>query len=280
MAYKSLLTVVTDADLDSKVLMKAAEVARAEDAHLDVLCLGIDRTQMGYYYAGANALVIQETMERADSDAEAIVEAVTAKLQIEGIRFAAEKAVVQIATVGRIVAARSRFSDLVILRKPYGEGRTVEHEAIIEAALFDGCAPVIIVPESSEIKDPAKRIVIGWNETTEAMEAVHKALPLLQAADLVNIVIIDPPKHGPDRSDPGGALSVMLGRHGVKAEVSVLAKTLDHVSDVLLRHATDQSADLVVMGAYGHSRFREALLGGATRNMLEQAQIPVLLAHR
>jgi nucleotide-binding universal stress UspA family protein len=71
----------------------------------------------------------------------------------------------------------------------------------------------------------------------------------------------------------------MLSRHGVRAEVSVLAKTMPRVCDILTRHARDIDADLLVMGAYGHSRFRESILGGATRNMLEMAQIPVFMAH-
>ena len=71
----------------------------------------------------------------------------------------------------------------------------------------------------------------------------------------------------------------MLVRHGVHAEVSVLARDLPRVSDVLTRHAMDTDADLLVMGAYGHSRFREAILGGSTRNMLEKTEIPVLMAH-
>ena len=95
----------------------------------------------------------------------------------------------------------------------------------------------------------------------------------------MNIAVIDPPQHGPERSDPGGMLCQMLVRHGVRAEVSVLAKTLPRISDVLARHVRDQNADLLVMGAYGHSRFREAILGGATRNMLEEAEVPVLMAH-
>jgi nucleotide-binding universal stress UspA family protein len=93
------------------------------------------------------------------------------------------------------------------------------------------------------------------------------------------IKVIDPPVHGANRSDPGGLLSQYLARHGVRAEIDVLAKTLPRVSDVLLRHARDISADMVVMGAYGHSRFREAILGGATRNMLEQSEITVFMTH-
>ena len=95
----------------------------------------------------------------------------------------------------------------------------------------------------------------------------------------MNITIIDPPTHGPERSDPGGALSQWLSRQGVHSEISVLAKTMPRVADVLARHANDIGADLVVMGAYGHSRFREAILGGATRHTLETSEVPVFLAH-
>jgi nucleotide-binding universal stress UspA family protein len=96
---------------------------------------------------------------------------------------------------------------------------------------------------------------------------------------MVQIVVVDPPAHGPERSDPGGHLCQLLVRHGVKAEVSVLARTLPHVSDVLARQLRDLDADLLVMGAYGHSRFREAILGGTTRDMLANAEVPVFLAH-
>jgi len=92
-------------------------------------------------------------------------------------------------------------------------------------------------------------------------------------------VVIDPPMHGPNRSDPGGLVAQYLSRHGVKTEIDVLSRSMPRVSDVLLRHVTDMDADMVVMGAYGHSRFREAIFGGATRYMLEQATVPVFMAH-
>jgi nucleotide-binding universal stress UspA family protein len=162
---------------------------------------------------------------------------------------------------------------------PGEEGEAPEAEAVLEAALFDGAAPVLLLPGTLLPETLGKRVVIAWNQGREAMAAVRRALPLLRKADLVNIVVVDPPAYGPERSDPGGALCQMLVRHGVKAEVSVLARTMPRVSDVLVRHIRDQNADILVMGAYGHSRFREAILGGATRDMLELAQVPVFLAH-
>jgi nucleotide-binding universal stress UspA family protein len=96
---------------------------------------------------------------------------------------------------------------------------------------------------------------------------------------MVNIVVVDPPRHSADRSDPGGELSQMIARHGARPEVAVIAQTMPRTADVIGRHCEDVEADLLVMGAYGHSRFREALLGGATRDMLERAQIPVMMHH-
>lgn len=279
MAYKTILTIVTDLAAAAAQIDTAVAVARAEDAHLDVLCLGVDRTQTGYYYAGATAFVQQEVLDRAQDEARAVEAGVRDRLKGEDIRWGAEGVVAQLGAIATVVGLRARFADLVVMGRPYGKGRGQELEAAVEAALFEGQVPVLIVPDGRDGKVTARRVVIAWNQSNEAMSAIRKALPLLKAADLVDITVIDPPAHGPERSDPGGQLSQWLARHGVHVEVSVLAKTMPRVSDVLNRHVRDTNADMIVMGAYGHSRFREAILGGATRNMLELAEVPVLMAH-
>lgn len=279
MAYKSLLTVLTDPKVSDATMSQLVALAEAQDAHAEALCLGVDRTQTGYYYAGANAMILQETLERASAEAEATLAYAKEKLGLSDVRWSAEDGVAQIADLGRHVAYRARFSDLVVLPRPYGDGHGAEAEPIVEAALFEGRAPVMVVPDNAAAKAQFKTILVAWNESVEAMAAIRKAMPFLKAAEQVRIVVIDPPQHGPERSDPGGLLSQMLSRHGVTCEIDVLSKTMTRVSDVLNRHATDTSADMLVMGAYGHSRFREAILGGATRNMLEQAKIPVFMAH-
>ncbi|MCR9152232.1 MAG: universal stress protein [Rhodobacteraceae bacterium] len=279
MAYKSILTIVTDAQSQGAQIDAAVAMARREDAHLDVLCIGIDRTQTGYYYAGATAFIQQETFERAQAEAAATEASVRERLAVEDIRWGAESAVAQLGAMGGLVALRARFADLVVQLKPYGAAGGQDAEAIVEAALFEGRAPVLIVPEGGLAADFGRRIVCGWNQGQEALNAIRAALPMLRAADLVDVAIIDPPPHGAERADPGASLCQMLVRHGAKAEVTVLAKTLPRVSDVLMRHVSDINGDMVVMGAYGHSRFREAIMGGATRNMLEQAKVPVLMAH-
>ena len=279
MAYKSLFSVLTDESLAGPVLNQATILAEANDAHLEVLCMGVDRSQTGYYYAGANAMILQESIARAQEEAEAVATAVRANLKGADIRWSTETGVAQLADLGRHVAARARFSDLVVLPRPYGEGRGVELEPVLESALFEGHTPVLMVPDDEKTVTKPRKIVLAWNESAEALNAARAALPMLSAADSVHVVVVDPPSHGPNRSDPGGLLSQYLSRHGVKCEIDVLSKTMPRVSDVLMRHARDIEADLVVMGAYGKSRFREAILGGATRYMLEQAEIPVFMAH-
>lgn len=279
MAYKSILTIVTDAQDAVFQVDAAVALARHEDAHLDVLCIGVDQTQTGYYYAGATAILTQEAYNEAKENAARTEKAIRERLKSEDIRWGVDTAVAQIGALGGPVALLARFSDLVVLKKPYGPGEGHAAEAILEAALFEGRAPVLVLPEGVRTIEFGRRIALAWNQGDEALTATRAALPLLKAATAVDITIIDPPSHGPERSDPGGMLSQLLSRHGVHAEVSVLAKTLPKTSDVLARHVRDINADMVVMGAYGHSRFREAILGGTTRNMLENAEVPVLMAH-
>lgn len=281
MAYKSLLSVLTDVPAAEPALGAASAIASANDGHLDVLALGVDRTQVGYSYVGSGAVLLQVSLERAETDARDVETAARRALHARGpaLRWGVEAAVAQIGALTDLVAQRARFADLVVLARPYASGRGPEAEAVVEAAMFEGQAPVLVLPENGVAQPRPKKIVIAWNQGREALAAVRRALPMLQAADRVDITVIDPDQHGPERSDPGGLLCQMLVRHGVRAEVSVLARTLPRVSDVLNRHVRDTGADMVVMGAYGHSRFREAILGGATRNMLEQAEVPVFMAH-
>ncbi len=279
MAYKNLLSIVTDTKTAAVPLAQMAALAEESGGHAEALCLGVDRSQTGYYYAGANAMILQETLSRAKEEAVEARAFAEETLSKAGVLYSAEEGVAQLADLGRHVAHRARFSDLVVLPGPYARDTGPEAEPIVEAALFEGRAPVLIMPRKAAVFAKPKTVLVAWNESLESMTAIRKAHPFLKAADLVRVVVVDPPQHGPERSDPGGMLSQMLSRHGINCEIDVLSKTMTRVSDVLMRHAVDTNADLMVMGAYGHSRFREAILGGATRNMLEQAKVPVLMAH-
>ncbi len=279
MSYKSLLTVISDLETAAGPLNQMSALAQMFDAHSDALCLGVDRTQISYDYGMANAMILQQTLQGARDEAAALHAFAEEYLSRAGLPFAAISAISPLAEITRNVARRGRFCDLMVLPKPYAEGAPQEAEAIVEAGLFESAAPVLVIPERSEPLTKVKSVLIGWNESAEALSAVRKAMPLLTAAELVHVVVVDPPQHGPDRSDPGGLLCQMLARHGVSCEVNVLSKSLPRMADVLMRHAEDIDADLIVMGAYGHSRFRESILGGATRNILQTTDRPLLMAH-
>ncbi|MFN3277147.1 universal stress protein [Paracoccus hibiscisoli] len=278
MAYKTILTVLSDpAQLPQ--LDNAVALAAAQDAHLDILCLGIDHSQAGYFFPGGTAYGWQEAIDSALSDAEALDRRVTAHMAAcHDTRWSSEAVVSQSLGIAGLVGMRARFSDLAVLASPYAQGQPGDAELVTEAALFEGACPVLVLPTAQNPVIPPRRVLVAWNQSAEALAAIRRALPLLRAAQMVEITCIDPRQGGPERSDPGGALAQMLTRHGVRAQIAVLARTAPRISDEINRRAIEIGADLVVMGAYGHSRLRQAILGGATRNMLEQAKVPVFLA--
>ena len=277
MGYKTILTVISTEGQQGQ-LDAAIDLARREDAHLDVFCLGVDHSQTGYYYAGASAYVFQESIDKAMAAAESLEAAARARLAREDIRWSVESAVAQVGGLTTLIGMRARFSDLVLLTRPYGDDAPPDGEAVTEAALFEGRAPVLISPNRGLPADFGKKVMIAWNQTEEAMTAVRRAMPFLVAAESVEITVVDPSPHGPERSDPGGALCQMLTRHGVNASIAVLARTMPTTSEILNHRAIAIGADLIVMGAYSHSRFREAILGGTTRSMLGKTGLPILMA--
>ena len=165
--------------------------------------------------------------------------------------------------------------------RPYGPDHDPLAPVVAEALCFGTSRPVLVVPDRdrTDWRRPFRRIALAWYDGDEALRAARAALPFLRQAQVVDIAIVDPPAHAHDRADPGGALCLWLARHGVKAEISVLARTEPRVRDVLARFAQERGCEAVVMGAYGHSRLREAVLGGATRDMLAAVALPLILAH-
>ncbi|WP_411837644.1 universal stress protein [Paracoccus sp. ME4] len=278
MAYKTILTVLSHpaqiAHLDG-----AAALAASEDAHLDILCLGVDFSQAGYFFPGGTPYGWQEAIATATQDARDLEAQVRTHMgAMHDLRWSCEAAVTQTLGIAALVGLRARFSDLTVLASPYAEGQPAAAQEVLEAALFQGGCPTLILPPDRTPALPPQRVLLAWNQSAEALAATRRALPLLRAARMVEIACIDPRQDGPERSDPGGALAQMLTRHGVAVQIAVLARRQPRISDEINRRAVEIDADMVVMGAYGHSRLREAILGGATRNMLEQARLPVFLA--
>jgi len=175
----------------------------------------------------------------------------------------------------------ARYADLSILGQldpDSGELDTIRPRP--EHVTLSSGRPTLVVPYAGNFPNLGRRVVIGWNASREAARAVNDAMPLLVAAETVTVLIIDP-HEGPRAHGelPGADISLHLARHGVKAEIERTVSADLPVGDVLLSRAADLGADLLVMGAYGHSRARELLLGGATRSMLRSMTLPVLMSH-
>ena len=278
MIYKSILTVWDGLETSRAAFQAALQLARENDAHLNVLCIGYDRFQPAFGYVDISPIVVNESFADARKQADDLEQEVSSILEIEDVKWSIQTEIAQLSGLSHVVGDAARFNDLVVLPQPYQNDEDDNPASIVEAALFEGNVPVLVHP-IKDIETFGKRIVIAWNESNEALTAIRGALPFLKVADAVEVVIIAPSRHDSDRSDPGAAICTMLARHGVKVEVSVLPRTVSKISDILNRHITETGADLLVMGAYGHSRFRQRIMGGATRNTLESASVPVLMAH-
>jgi nucleotide-binding universal stress UspA family protein len=183
------------------------------------------------------------------------------------------------ATDGAVL--HGRYVDLVVL------GQTDPDNG--EAALFQPSAedvalavgrPVLVVPYAGRFEECGRRVLVAWNASRAATRAVNDAMPLLAGAETVTVLSVDPNEDSRAHGDvPGMDIASHLARHGVKANVETTVSGGIGVGNVLLSRASDVGADLLVMGAYGHARVRELLLGGATRTILQSMTLPVLMAH-
>ncbi len=176
---------------------------------------------------------------------------------------------------------QARYADLIVLSRDVdpGPGIPPRVRRLPEHVALRSPRPVLVVPPGYADAPIAATVVAGWDGSTQALRALAAALPLLARADGVRLVLVNPDQlsdaHG---EQPGADMALYLARHGVKVDV-VLERTHATVGDTLMALARTAGAGLVVAGAYGHSRYREWVLGGVTRELLERAPVPLLLAH-
>lgn len=181
-------------------------------------------------------------------------------------------------TTARQVALHGRHADLVVVGQAAPDSDA--GPATIEAALFGTGRPVLVVPHAGQPPMPGRRVLVAWNASREASRALHDALPLMAGAERVTVLTINAERGGGDHGEePGADIATHLARHDLKVEVRRVVGADIAVGDLILNEAADLGADLVVMGGYGHSRFREFMLGGATRTLLGQMTVPVLMSH-
>ena len=172
---------------------------------------------------------------------------------------------------------RVRTADLVVMGQPSAEGGGADYsipaDVVIEAGL-----PVLIVPRQGSFADLGRRVLVAWKNARESTRALRDALPLLAKADQVTVLNLEPEHEPKTLALEQADVKAMLARHNVRVVVEV-AEARGEIHELLLAKASEFGADLLVMGAYGRSRFREMLTGGVTHGIMSRMTLPVLMSH-
>jgi len=179
-----------------------------------------------------------------------------------------------------VLCHAARWSDLVVVERPQLKPDAPTGWGVVSRTVFASTAPVVVVPDSVSCTSAATRIVVGWNASREAALAIRGALPLLRTAESV-VVLAGEPVENPFglRHLPKLDLRAWLRRRGVEADYREFKPPAKERASALLEAAHAASADMIVMGAWGHSRITELVLGGTTRHLFQQSDLPLLVAH-
>jgi nucleotide-binding universal stress UspA family protein len=272
MSYKDILVLADEADTAATRLDVAATVAAAQKAHLAALHV----MEKPYTPAAISRAMPSAVLEWQESlmreRAEAAKKAVDAAQRRSGADI--EWRLVRGETIPAALL-HSRYADLVVTSQTASEDDT--GDLMAEELVMGSGRPVLVVPRYGKFQTVGERVLIAWNRTRESTRAVHDAMPFLTKAKSVRIMEVNPDRD--DKHIAGADIAVHLARHGVNAEVGATTAEDIRAGDVLLSRAADLGADLLVMGAYGHSRLREYTFGGVTLHLLQHMTIPVLLSH-
>lgn len=176
---------------------------------------------------------------------------------------------------------QGRYTDLIIVGQNSHEdmiGNT--RDEIADYVVLSAGRPVLIIPNNYQGQAIGKRVMLGWDGGQMAARALHDALPILEKSDMVSVMIIDKDSEAnKGGNSPGIDVAHHLARHGIKAEADHITNADMGPGDQLLTRAADMGADLLVTGAYGHSRWKELIMGGVTRQLLDTMPVPVLMSH-
>ncbi len=276
MAYKEILVHADTSDIGRHRLEIAASLAAKHEAHL----VGLFTEGTTYVPPMADLAQLpaayfeeqEEAVREESSAARETFEEVCAKSgvtnewrSVAGLPF-------------DVLLTSARYADLVILgqRPPASFPLLGDYPG---GLVLSAGRPVLIIPEVGRYDTIGNKVMIGWDGGAPATRAVHDALPLMENAELVEVIAINPEAAGHHGQEPGADISRHLARHRLNVEAESMTVKNIGVADMLLSRAADKSIDLFVMGAYGHARWREMVLGGVTAHMLENMTVPVLMSH-
>ncbi len=280
MTYRNLLVQVDESRGCARRIELAVELAAAHDAHLTGVYIVSEPSPASfvepYLPPDLTASLQQEMRARADAALARFGE-VAGRNQIA---FETRVDRVLYTEVAEALATNARYTDLAILGQHDPDDPAAGPRYLPEQVILGCGRPALMVPYIGPAATFGERAMVAWDASREAARAVNDALPLLERAKAVSVVSVNPGAqpfgHG---EEPGADIGLHLARHGIKVEVErVEGRELD-TANAILSHLASQGADLLVMGAYGHSRLREFVLGGVTRTILAEMTVPVLMSH-
>jgi nucleotide-binding universal stress UspA family protein len=274
--YKDILVHLDGTLEDETRLAHAEALACAFGAHL----IGLYTNKLpdiADYPTTAGLMAYAELADRLHAGGAIIQKRLAKRLQRSGAANELRKIEAAPVDMRRAVATEARLVDLFVASCPRETAR--QWRFAVEEALFEGGRSVLLAPEGVRPRDAIRTIVIGWVNTSEAARAVAEALPLLQRAGLTEIVCVEEGATGVDRALARSDIAAHLDRHGVAVNISMISDATRDAAAAILDKAHRVSADLIVTGAYGHSRFREWILGGVTHDLIARSDIPLLMAH-
>lgn len=273
--YKTIVVHVDDSPSMDTRLQAAAWLANAHEAHL----VGSAATGLSWpafvLLAGSMRLAPREDFDAMRKAAHTSLQGFATQARRLGVQSHEERMVEDEQRLALLL--QSRYADLVVLSQDAGESATPR--GLPQYLVLHGPRPVLVVPPAYDGATIADSVVVGWDGSVPAIRAIQAALPILVRASTVILALVNSDREsGLHGDEPGADMALFLARHGVRVDV-VNERTQAAAGDALLDIARAGGAGLLVAGAFGHSRYREILLGGVTRVLLERAPMPVLLAH-
>ncbi|HLI10811.1 MAG TPA: universal stress protein [Alphaproteobacteria bacterium] len=278
MSFKSLLVHVDDSKHCSARLAVAASLARRFEAHLTGLYISSPVDVSPFLADQFPPGMLDEAHARVAEGrdkAKALFDS-----QAAGLGARSEWVATTSNDPPTVITLHSRYADLTILGQVDPDAPSHGLPDLPERVALGAGGPVLIVPYAGRFETVGERVMVAWNASAQAARAVHDALPMLGRAKQVIIVAIATDESGGGLGPvPDIDIRAYLSRHGIEAEVSRIPGGKVGPGDLLLSRAADEAVDLLVMGVYGHSRVRELVLGGVSRQIFAQMTLPVLMSH-
>lgn len=269
---------VTSPDLGDADLKLAAALCEEIEAHLAVLVLNMAAPPPIGGYA---AIVSDAWLQERQADVERLQKrtaAVSALLAASPISSDVSSEYPEEAWAHEVIGRRARYADLTVIG-PELLTRGALKNKVVSGTLFSSGKPLLLVPQGSFPTLRPKRVLVAWDSRIEASNAVSRSLDLMRSAEDVRLVLVDPVEgEFGQGGEPGADVATYLARHGIRVTVDRRPSQGRSIAAVLRQHAIDTSAQLLVMGAYGHSRLSERILGGVTKTMIDEPPLPILMA--